>query len=165
MPPPWGIEVQCPHRGALKCNAPTVGHLSAMRPPWGIEVPPAAAPTMTGQCNMGESQVPGWDPVSLARSSPPGWQENCISFYWATEKLSGTTTARHARNPGSIPPGVIPQSPQARWQDNSISIHWATDQPSGTTTARRARNPGSIPPGDIPQSPQARWQDHSISIR
>ena len=76
-----------------------------------------------------------------------------ISICWATDQPSGTTTARHARNPGSDPSGDIPPSPQARWQEHSISIRWATDQPSGTTIARDARSPGSIPPGDIPQSP------------
>ena len=62
------------------------------------------ADVITGQCNMGDSQVPGLGPVSIARSSQARRQDNSISFHWATNQPSGTTSARHARNPGSIPP-------------------------------------------------------------
>ena len=53
---------------------------------------------------MGDSQVPGWGPVSFARSSQARWQDNSTSFHWGTKQPSGTTAARHARNPGSISP-------------------------------------------------------------
>ena len=53
---------------------------------------------------MGDPQVPGLGPVSIARSSQARRQDNSISFHWATNQPSGTTASRHARNPGSIPP-------------------------------------------------------------
>ena len=50
-------------------------------------------------------------PVSFALSSQACWHDNNDSICWATDQPSGTTTARSARNPGSIPPGDVPQSP------------------------------------------------------
>ena len=48
---------------------------------------------------------------SFSRSSQARWMDNSISFRWATDQPSGTSTACHALSPGSILPRDIPQSP------------------------------------------------------
>ena len=60
---------------------------------------------------MGNSQVSGSSPGNFALLSQTGWQDCSTSLPQATDQASGTTTAQHARNPGSIPHRDIPQTP------------------------------------------------------